>query len=220
MTRSGGDDSKIWCEQIHVSPEKQNGYKIAEDLGWEKLAHKDLSEVARLSFSHLVDSWNIELEFIADKYVVDVRQKVVRGGAGEVPMVWRILMLHYLVMAKDSPLAGKKIGFAQLPGAGTYLGPFKARVLAPLIKAFGDDVKELVHLGTRIGAVRREFGDASITVNAFAKVPITYVLWRGDDEFPPEGQVMFDSSIVSFLPLEDIVVVSAEIVYRLLKLRT
>jgi len=203
-----------------MSPERQNNYRIAEDLAWEKLGHMDLSEVARLSFSRPVDSLSIELEFIGEKYVVDVGKKTIRGGAGEVPTVWCILILHYLVTAKDRPLTGKKIGFAQLPGAAGYLGPFKARVLAPLIKSFGNDVKELVRRGALIGGVKREFGDASITVNAFSKVPITYVLWRGDDEFPPEGQVMFDSSIVSFLPLEDIVVVSAEVVYALLKLRT
>jgi hypothetical protein len=203
-----------------MSPEKQDNYKIAEDLAWEKLSQKDLREAARASLSRLVDSANVEIEFIGEKYLLDVSQKSVRSASeGEVPIVWRILMLHYLVVAKDRPLTGRKIGFAQIPGAATYMGPFRARVLAPLIKNFGGDVKELTDAGRRIGASRREFGDASVTVNVFAKVPITYVLWRGDDEFPPEGQVMFDSSIVSFLPLEDIVVASSEVVYRLLKLR-
>ena len=204
-----------------MTPEKQDNYKIAEDLAWGKLCKKDAGEVARLSASELVDLWNIEVEFISEKYVVDLKKKEIRsGGCGEVPIIWRILMLHYLVNAKDRSLADKKIGFAQIPGAAGYLGPFKARVLAPLIRGFGNEVKELVRVGQIIGGAKREFGDASVTIHAFPKVPITYVLWRGDEEFRPEGQAMFDASIASFLPLEDIVVVTSEIVYTLLKLKT
>ena len=198
----------------------QDNYKIAEEIAWKKLSERNITEVARFSSSSLIDLWNIELEFIGEKFIVDQKKKIVRGaGREEVPIVWRILMLHYLIMAKDKDLTAKKIGFAQIRGASGYLGPFKARVLAPLIKGFSDDVKALVKVGQSIGGIKREFGDASVTIHAFAKVPITYVLWRGDDEFPPEGQAMFDSSIVSFLPLEDIVVVSSEIVYKLLKLK-
>jgi len=38
-------------------------------------------------------------------------------------------------------------------------------------------------------------------------VPITFVLWRGDEEIPPSGNVLFDASIPSYLPVEDIAVV-------------
>jgi hypothetical protein len=204
-----------------VSPEKQDNYKVAEDLAWEGLSKRDPAEVARVTFSRLADTGKIELAFAGETYRIDVeKREVCAADNDEVPIVRRILTLHYLVTAKDVPLTGKKVGFAQIPGASTYLGPFKGRVLRPLVKSFGNDVNELVEVGRRVGAVKREFGDASITVNAFPKVPITYVLWRGDEEFPAEGQVMFDASIVSFLPLEDIVVVSSEIVYSLLKLRT
>ena len=204
-----------------MNPEKQNNYKIAEDLAWEKLRGKDLAEVARMSACGLVDSWNVEVPFISQDHVADLKKREIRGpGGGEVPVIWRILILHYLINAKDKPLAGKKIGFAQIPGAAGYLGPFRARVLAPLIKGFGHEVKGLIRAGELIGGVRREFGDASVTIHAFPKVPITYVLWRGDEEFRPEGQAMFDASIASFLPLEDIVVVTSEIVYTLLKLKT
>ena len=57
----------------------------------------------------MVDVWNIELECIGEKFVIDQKKKVVRGaGKEEVPIVWRILMLHYLVMAKDKDLTAKK----------------------------------------------------------------------------------------------------------------
>jgi hypothetical protein len=35
---------------------------------------------------------------------------------------------------------------------------------------------------------------------------LQYVLWEGDDEFPPDVQLLFDASVDHYLTLEDIVV--------------
>jgi hypothetical protein len=37
-------------------------------------------------------------------------------------------------------------------------------------------------------------------------VPLQYVLWEGDEEFPLSVQLLFDASVDHYLSLEDIVV--------------
>jgi hypothetical protein len=48
------------------------------------------------------------------------------------------------------------------------------------------------------------------------RIEVQLVLWQGDDEFPPEGSVLFDASIQHRLPTEDIAVLSGMLVYKLM----
>jgi hypothetical protein len=43
-----------------------------------------------------------------------------------------------------------------------------------------------------------------------------YVLWEGDDEFPPNAQLLFDASVGHYLSLEDIVVLGQMTTRRML----
>jgi hypothetical protein len=49
------------------------------------------------------------------------------------------------------------------------------------------------------------------------RVPITFILWEGDDEFPPSIKILFDPSITGYLPLEDISVISKLASTRIVK---
>ena len=62
-----------------------------------------------------------------------------------------------------------------------------------------------------------DLGDASITLRPLPRLPLTVVLWKGDDEFTPEGSILFDGSVGSYLPTEDIAMLSGMVVYRLIR---
>jgi hypothetical protein len=46
-------------------------------------------------------------------------------------------------------------------------------------------------------------------------VALTWILWRGDDEFPAEGTVLMDRGIQDYLPVEDSVVLCQRTAIRL-----
>jgi hypothetical protein len=48
------------------------------------------------------------------------------------------------------------------------------------------------------------------------KIPVCLILWAGDDEFPPAGNVLFDASISRYLIAEDVAVLSGMVVYPLI----
>jgi hypothetical protein len=48
------------------------------------------------------------------------------------------------------------------------------------------------------------------------RVAMQLCLWEGDEEFPPEANVLFDENIGGYLPVEDIAVVSGMLIYRLM----
>ncbi|MCL6560367.1 MAG: DUF3786 domain-containing protein, partial [Firmicutes bacterium] len=51
----------------------------------------------------------------------------------------------------------------------------------------------------------------------FPLVPVTYVLWLGDDEFPASGTVLFDSTASTHLATEDYAFIAGMGVFELKK---
>jgi hypothetical protein len=48
-------------------------------------------------------------------------------------------------------------------------------------------------------------------------VPITLVLWRGDEELAPNGNILFDANISDYVPTEDVTVLCETIIWKLVK---
>jgi hypothetical protein len=139
------------------------------------------------------------------------------SGSGEVPIKQQILMLHYLNNATKENLTGELISYQDIPSAKFYLDAFNRRVRYPLINTFGDQPHQLLQIAKELfGATQSSLGDISIQIQALPKVPITFVLWRGDEEFPPDGTILFDSSIKDILSAEDISELASQIVYPLI----
>ena len=46
---------------------------------------------------------------------------------------------------------------------------------------------------------------------------MTFVLWRGDAEFPPEGSILFDSNVSNYLSNDDIHALCEGIAWRLVR---
>jgi len=59
-------------------------------------------------------------------------------------------------------------------------------------------------------------GDVAMSFQVFPRIAVQLVLWRGDDEFPPEAGILFDAGIARNLTAEDIAVMSGMLVYRLM----
>ena len=81
---------------------------------------------------------------------------------------------------------------------------------------FGKEPHRLIDAGEKLGGHKADYGDAAVTVNAFSRVPITIILWRGDDEFAPQGNIAFDAVISDYLSTEDITVLCETITWRLI----
>jgi hypothetical protein len=82
-----------------------------------------------------------------------------------------------------------------------FRGPH-ALFTRPLEKHFGHDAQTFLEVGLRLGGGETEFGDVSFRLWPLPKIPLGYILWRGDEEFPARVVVTFDSSVERQLPLD------------------
>lgn len=164
------------------------------------------------------DSLKILVPFFDEQITISLPSFTFTSARGtNITLVARIIILHYINTASGVPLGGEKVAYGDIPACMHYDPIFERRVLRPLVRAFGYDKYTFMDAGRSLDAKDEEFGDASFTLFAFPKVPITFIIWEGDEEFTPRAKTLFDPSITGYLPLEDIVVIAKLASGRILK---
>ncbi|GAH26661.1 unnamed protein product [marine sediment metagenome] len=198
---------------------QEQAYELAYKLACEQLASMDIEEICGKTGAQRMDSNKIIIEYLNQPYLITLPDIEIslRDSEEEAPLKDRILILHYLTLAKDTPATNRLITFKQLPGGASYFPAFSQRAIKPLLNHFGKEPELLIDAAAKLGGYKANYGDVAITINAFPRIPITFALWRGDDEFPPRGGIMFDASISAYLSTEDITVLCETIIWRLVK---
>ena len=207
-----------------VMPKQNNlgyGYEAAYKLACEQLAEiDDLKQQCLKSGTHYQEIESkkvIVIEYLNQSHIIslpDIEISLMDGK--EVSLRDRILVLHYLALAKGTPLTNKMLTFKDLPEGRNYFRTFSKRTIEPLLRYFGGEPHRLVDAAGSIGGHKSDYGDVSVTIDAFSKVPVTIVMWQGDAEFTPSGSIMFDASISDYLHNYDITVLCETITWRLI----
>jgi hypothetical protein len=203
---------------------KQKYYRQAFDLACQEIKGLDLRDRAEKSGADLEKGSSgkggrISLSLFNSRYVIDLPGLLITSTDKKVvSLVTKIILLHYLIKADGRPLSGQLIPYKEIPGGMLYAGVFARRVVEPLIPVFGQSTERFLEAGFRLGGRKVEYGDVSFALMALPRIPMTYILWKGDGEFPTTIQLLFDKSVEGYLSLEDIVVVGEMATSRLIAL--
>jgi hypothetical protein len=128
-----------------------------------------------------------------------------------------VMVLHYLQGAKGVPPTGELVAYRQIPGGEFYTAAFRKRAELPLISAFGQKPGLLTKVAASLaGSPRTDLGDEAAIFRVLPNLEVAAIIHLGDDEFPPDGQVLFDRSICQALSIEDIAWIGSAVVYRLM----
>lgn len=199
-----------------------NAYLQSYTLACESFVQMDFESVSQNSNAPYNKVANTLLvKYLNRNYLVDCATGAVTlaEGQGEITTPVKVLILHYLITAKPQPLSGKLISFKEIPGGGAiYYSTFYKRAVNPLAKMFAANHAGLYKAAEKLSGTKEKYGHASVTVNIFELVPVTYVVWEGDEEIPSSATILFDHSITSYLPGEDIVLAASYGVYELMAL--
>jgi Domain of unknown function (DUF3786) len=205
-------------------PDNRN-YEYAYNQSFQ-LAKERLNKVADLpglcqksGTSYNASTKTITVDYLNSKYIITLPAVTVTlAGSNEVvPIRDSILILHYILTAKGTPLSNSQITFKELPEGIVYFRTFQQRTIKHIITNFSQQPAKLIEAGAKFSGRKANFGDAAVTINALSCVPITFVVWRGDEEFGAEGNVLYDSTITDYLPVEDIIVLSEVVTWKLVR---
>ncbi len=203
-------------------PKKQYeyGYDLALELAGKELAGlTDIAARCRMSAAECREDGNARITYLGRDYLLHVPGGEVTSleNGADLPVKERLLVLHYFLQAKGTPLTGNRVTYKELKEGVNYFPIFYQRAIKPLVKFFGEQPRLLPEIAAGLGGEKTDLGDYAVTFRAFPLVPVTYVLWKGDDEFPPEGSVLFDSNVPDYLTNDDIHALSETIVWKLVR---
>jgi hypothetical protein len=201
---------------------REFAHELAYKLACERLAGiKDIEQQCLNSGTqYIAPEKIIIIDYLNQSYRISAPDGEVSFATGEeaVPIKDKILILDYFTRAKGTPLSDKKITYKELQDGINYFATFSKRTIQPLVTFFGGEPEKLLKTASIFGGQKADFGDAAVTINAFSRVPITIVLWKGDEEFAPEGSLLFDSTISDYLTNDDIHTLCENIAWKLVRL--
>ncbi|EEG76199.1 DUF3786 domain-containing protein [Dethiobacter alkaliphilus] len=193
-------------------------YGIALSVSRRALAAKDPGEMAINSgcpFDEETSSF--EVLCLDHPFTVTYPDGLVKykGTDLEPYFVLQIIMINYLARADGAPLNYQYIPYRDLEGGNAYYGAFQKTAIKPLAKAFGSSPEKLPEAAAPFGGIPHTQGSGTgVILYLFPRVPLLFKIWPGDDEFPPQANVLFDSSANHYLHTEDLAAV--DVVTRIL----
>ena len=186
----------------------KSGYNEAVFLARKKLEGLNPEKVCNLC----------GVKFDGDKYIIKWLSNEYELSLISQPdysQALEIIFLHYLTSEGTKKPEGKLISYREVPGALFYDPKFIQRAVNPIVKCFGKNPEKLIETGKFFGGVKSIEGDASVRISLLPYLPVTYIIWSGDDEFEPSGAVLFDKTAAGWLCAEDLVVAASLGAYEL-----
>lgn len=127
------------------------------------------------------------------------------GGAIP-PLPTQTFLLRYLLEAKSVMSTGKWLTFREMPWGELYIKPYTGRVLTRAAFTFGTRVDAFKKGAEAMGGVPVKHGDAGYEFTLIGGYKMQILVWAGDDEFPPNAQILYSDNFADGFAAEDRVV--------------
>jgi len=190
-----------------------------DPLLWEKLRQAD-SQIVSLNgqvrydagqAAYIIPFLDIEVLCAPDRESIEARSS---NPCHKLDFEFYMVTLHYLLEAQPRGLAGKWISKKDIPGGELFFrGPHELPT-DRLIELFGSRLDLFASASERLGGTQVNMGDSAYRFWPFPRIPVLFVLWKGDEEFKPSLQVLFDRAIPLHLHALDTIWAMVNVVCR------
>ena len=148
-----------------------------------------------------VNLLGVEYAIAHPKYAIRV------CGQGREPSLQvQTFLLRYLLEAKNVTWLGTWKTFREMPWGEMYIKPYTGRVLTRAAFTFGTRVAQFRAACEKMGAMPLRHGDAGYQFDLVGGYAMQIIVWEGDEEFPPNAQVIYTDNFAEGFAAEDRVV--------------
>ena len=148
------------------------------------------------------------LTLLGRTYAIAHPDYVIRPlDGGEAPVLpVQTFLLRYLLEGRDALWAGDWKTFREMPWGEMYIKPYTGRVLTRAAFTFGTRLEAFRKAAQKMGAQPVAHGDAGFQFDLIGPYRMQLLVWEGDDEFPPNAQVLYSDNFAEGFAAEDRVV--------------
>ena len=122
------------------------------------------------------------------------------------PLPTQTFLLRYLLECRDVAWSGEWKTFREMPWGEMYIKPYTGRVLTRAAFTFGSRVAAMRAAAEKMGATTVKHGDAGFEFELVPGYKMQILVWEGDDEFPPNAQILYSDNFADGFVAEDRVV--------------
>ena len=167
----------------------------------EKFQAGDPSEMAarcRLPF----DGKTFTITLLGDSFTLSHPDFAVAGDRAPTNPE-RILFLRYLLDGRYVEPSGAYLTYREFPWGEVYLQQFTGRCIKRFAFSYASRPETLHQVMARLPAVPIKRGDVGYQLTLMEGLTMQFILYLGDEEFPPNGQILFSDNFRYAFTAED-----------------
>jgi hypothetical protein len=214
----------MWNMEERVKQEKEAIQNLELDAQlWKallRLPNEDVCQRCLTQYDPLLQCYHVQV--LNESYQVFTREMAIRKAhERKVPLSieLRLLILQYLIQAKELPLVGKWVTEKELKnGEMFYRGVHSLEMFKnPLEEKFGQRPDDFLEAALSIGGIEVNYGDVGLTFQVLPRIRVLCILWTANDELPAKVNILFDPTIEQHLALDTIWGLVRVITFKLLE---
>ena len=168
----------------------------------ELFAKADAQEMAERTGTEF-DGEKFYVNLLGVEYAISYPTAAFTPGAA-LPV--QTFILRWLLEGKKVSWQGNWKTFREMPWGELYIKPYTGRVLTRAAFTFGFKLEKFRAACEKMGAVAVKHGDAGYQLQLLPGFWMQIMVWEGDDEFPPNAQVLYTDNFEDGIAPEDRVV--------------
>ena len=174
----------------------------------EKFRVLDPASVAQRLAGVKWDGKEFTVKLLGREYAISHPEYAIRAldGGKLPPLPTQTFLLRYLLESKDVAWKGQWKTFREMPWGEMYITPYTGRVLTRAAYTFSFKLDAFRAAAEKMGAEAVKHGDAGYRFDLIGDYQMQILIWQGDDEFPPNAQVLYSDNFAEGFAAEDRVV--------------
>ena len=168
----------------------------------DQFAKADPAEIsARLNLPFENNAFRVTL--LGKEYIIAHPAAEITPAA---PLPVQTFLLRYLLESKPVAWRGEWKTFREMPWGELYIKPYTGRVLTRAAYTFSFKLDAFRKAAEQMGATPVKHGDAGFLFDLIGGYQMQIMVWAGDEEFPPNAQILYSDNFADGFAAEDRVV--------------
>jgi hypothetical protein len=176
---------------------------------WDELQQKDISAICNLTLFTPLSPGRAVFHFLNEDVMVDIENRCLKRKThdkwviSDDPLLELATVLYLINVDDIYPIGKDIVGVKDLKEGHFFQGPHALRT-DPLLKRYGSDLKGFRQAAEYLCGESKDMADAAYKLSPYPRINLYFLLWQGDEEFPPQFTVLLDRPVEKVLAADAI----------------